>query len=68
MVEVLAVIGALWTSLSGIIQSFGTHYQIFTYDKSLLKRLFFEDTNTGSDGDDGDNTGILGGGTITEKE
>ena len=66
MVEVLAVIGALWTSLSGIILSFGTHYQIFTYDKSLLKRLFFEDTNTGSDSDENE-TG-LGGGTISEKE
>ena len=49
---VLAVVGALWTSLFGILLMCSKNYQMFTYDKSLLKRLFFEDTSP-LDGDDG---------------
>ena len=66
MAEVLAVAGALWTSLFGIFLALGRNYQLFTYDKSMLKRLFFEDTTNGDEGDDSDSG--LDGGTSKEKE
>ena len=63
MAEVLATAGALWTSIYGIILALGKNYQIFTYDKSLLKRLFFVETNNGGS----DNDSESGEDTSSEK-